>query len=179
MSILGTIKGLLTLVDGLSISGSYPTKTWIDQELKPTLTTLVTRIHTVENKLTDNSVSDYKVMVVMVIYGCLMGGLVVYTINGLVQNRRKTSKVSSATIWLGQKLSATPDTKYPTQKFWCWTLTSVMSAMKTNIAKIEYWNWIMEEHVKIIFYYFFIRKNKQYGMWYLLLHIYSVILLCY
>ena len=100
MSIMGTIKGLLTLVDGLSISGSYPTKTWIDQELKPTLTTLVTRIHMVESKLADNSMSDYKVMVVMIIYGCIMGGLIVYTINGLVQNKRKTSKVSSATIWL-------------------------------------------------------------------------------
>ena len=117
MSLAVMSQAILSLVQSLSISGSYPSANWIEAELKPVFTTLITRLDTLHQDVTNN---DYSDGILWVLMGVCITGLVLWTMALTVvtlQNQRTVRSIGQGLLFMSTKLEIRSPDAFPTAKF--------------------------------------------------------------
>ena len=107
------IQGMLSLIESLSITGSYPNSDWIRTDLIPALTTMVKRVGTVEEGLAKNNYGDSVLWILVSFHLCLsVFGILVLT-RKLSRTGQSVKYVSRGVIRLGSKVGVEPAETLP------------------------------------------------------------------
>ena len=117
MSLAMMSQAILTLVQSLSISGSYPSANWIESDLKPVFTTLIKRLDTLHQDVTTNEYSDG---LLWVLVGVCITGLVLWNLALTVvtlQNQRTIRSIGQGLLFVSTKLEIRSPDAFPTAKF--------------------------------------------------------------
>ena len=117
MSLAVMSQALLSLVQSLSISGSYPKANWIEGELKPVFTSLIKRLDTLHEDVTNNGYSDG---VLWVLVGVCITGLLLWTMALTVvtlQNQKTVRSIGQGLLFVSTKLEIRSQDSFPTAKF--------------------------------------------------------------
>ena len=117
MSLAMMSQAILTLVQSLSISGSYPSSSWIESDLKPVFTTLIKRLDSLHQDLTANEYSDGLLWVMV---GVCLTGLVLWNLALTVvalQNQRTIRSIGQGLLFVSTKLEIRSPDSFPTAKF--------------------------------------------------------------
>ena len=116
MAIVSSIKGILGLIDSLGISTSYPSQSWVNQELVPALKTVADRIGAVETSLHANGARDLTMWIFMGAFGILsiVSGLLIY--KWMTNARSKIASVSRGIVRIGTKLNLCDNQPMPEMK---------------------------------------------------------------
>ena len=124
MSLAMMLQAILTLVQSLSISGSYPSSSWIESDLKPLFTTLIKRLDSLHQDLTSNEYSDGLLWVMV---GVCLTGLVLWNLAlsvVILQNQRTIRSIGQGLLFVSTKLEIRSPESFPTAKFWTKDLKS-------------------------------------------------------
>ena len=111
-------QAILTLVQSLSISGSYPSSSWIESDLKPLFTTLIKRLDSLHQDLSSNEYSDGLLWIMV---GVCLTGLVLWNLAMsvvILQNQRTIRSIGQGLLFVSTKLEIRAAESFPTAKFW-------------------------------------------------------------
>ena len=117
MSLAIMSQAILTLVQSLSISGSYPSSSWIESDLKPLFTTLIKRLDSMHQDLSSNEYSDGLLWIMV---GVCLTGLVLWNLAMSVviwQNQRTIRNIGQGLLFVSTKLEIRAAESFPTAKF--------------------------------------------------------------
>ena len=116
MAIVSSIKGILSLIDSLGISTSYPSQGWVNQELVPALKTVADRIGAVENSLHANGARDLTLWIIMGAFGIpsIVSAFLIY--KWMTHARSKIASVSRGIVKIGTKLNLCDNQPMPEMK---------------------------------------------------------------
>lgn len=116
MALMSSIKGILGLIDSLGISSSYPSQSWVNEELVPALKTVADRIGAVETSLHANGAWDRTMWILMGAFGILsiISGLLIY--KWMTNARAKITSVSKGVVRIGTKLNLCDNQSMPEMK---------------------------------------------------------------
>ena len=117
MSLAMMSQAILTLVQSLSISGSYPSSSWIESDLKPLFTTLIKRLDSMHQDLSSNEYSDGLLWIMV---GVCLTGLVLWNLAMSVviwQNQRTIRNIGQGLLFVSTKLEIRAAESFPTAKF--------------------------------------------------------------
>ena len=115
--VASTIRGIIGLIDSLSISGSYPDKDWVNSDLVPTLRTLANRLGSVEQSLHYNSSRDWILWVVVVVFVLMVMATTFLLHKQMSRTRSKIETVSKGVVSVGSKINVRGEQTFPDLKF--------------------------------------------------------------
>ena len=107
------IQGMLSLIESLSITGSYPNSDWIRTDLIPALTTMVKRVGTVEEGLARNNYGDLFLWIIVSLHLCLSVFCVLVLTRKLSRTGQSVKTVSRGVLRLGSKVGVEPTETFP------------------------------------------------------------------
>ena len=107
----------MALVQSLSISISYPSSSWIEDDLKPLFSSLVRRLDSIHQDLSSNEYSD---QVLWTMIGVFLTVLVLWNLSMSMvirQNQRTINKIGNGLLFVSTKLEIRRADNFPTAKF--------------------------------------------------------------
>ena len=115
--IASTIKGLLSLVDTLGITSNYLDKVWVHDEVIPALSTLVTRLGSVEQSLVANSNLDWVMWVILLVLTLGTMAVNILLFKQLAKTKIKIETLSKGVITVGAKMNLQNQGQFPECRF--------------------------------------------------------------
>ena len=111
-------QAIMALVQSLSITSSYPSSLWIEEDLKPLFNSLVRRLDLFHQDLSSNASSD---QILWTLNGVFLTVLVLWNLSMsfmIRQNQMTINKIGNGLLFVSTKLEIRGADNFHTAKFW-------------------------------------------------------------
>ena len=112
-----TIRGVMSLIQGLTKNENYPDGWWIVQDLIPALSAVVRRLGNLEEKLNENNSRDWWVLVLTSGFAVMVSVIICWLFKKMGSTRNSVDSVGAGVLSLGTKRNMQPAVEFPPTKF--------------------------------------------------------------